>query len=183
MRAAQYNLDNPSRRNAFTLVEILAVLVIMGVAAAMVIPRIGNRDDLKTASAARVVMANLIFAQNRAISLQKTQYVKFDVANKTFSVIDTPAPLAYVTDPVTLANAGGTFGNAGSNGLVGVTLTSANFDGQTTIAFDELGTPHAYNFATGATTAMVNTGTIVLRAGTTTLTISVEPYSGEITAN
>src|SRR3954454_21595277 len=51
-------------RTAFTLVEILAVVVILGIASAVIIPQISNRDDLKAAAGTRLVTADLIFAQN-----------------------------------------------------------------------------------------------------------------------
>src|SRR5262245_1732270 len=62
----------------FTLVEILVVVVILGIASAIIIPQIGSRDDLTAASATRVIMADLIYAQNRAIATQKWHYVQFD---------------------------------------------------------------------------------------------------------
>src|SRR5215475_9916349 len=55
-------------RRGFTLVEILAVVVILGIASAIIIPQIGSRDDMKAAAAARVLIADLIYAQNLAIS-------------------------------------------------------------------------------------------------------------------
>src|SRR4051812_48658675 len=75
------------RRSGFTLVEILAVVVIIGIASAIVIPQIGNRDDLKGAAAARVLVADLIYAQNLAVATQSTTYVKFDTANNKYTIL------------------------------------------------------------------------------------------------
>ena len=87
-------------RRGFTLVEILAVLVILGVASAMIIPQIGSRDDLKTASMARVVMADLLYAQNRAVSLQQVHYVRFDTVGGRYEVLESMSPETLITHPV-----------------------------------------------------------------------------------
>jgi hypothetical protein len=76
-----------------------------------------------------------------------------------------------------------TFGQAGPNNISSnVTLGSVSFNGQSTIAFDELGTPFSYN--SGTTSPLPQTGgTIVLNSGDYGLTISVAQDTGEITVN
>src|SRR6476661_7040037 len=92
-------------KRGFTLVEILMVVVILGIAAACVVPQLSSRDDLKAGAGARVVMADLIYAQNRAISVQQTHYVAFDITAKNYSILTTwqPTPV-YVTHPITKNN-------------------------------------------------------------------------------
>src|SRR4051812_47762470 len=68
------------RSSGFTLAEILAVVVILGIASAIIIPQIGTRDDMRVKAAARTLIADLIYAQNLAISTGQTVYVRFDVA-------------------------------------------------------------------------------------------------------
>src|SRR4051812_1277839 len=62
---------------AFTLVEILMVVIILGIASAVIVPNLGTRNDMNVAAAARVVMADLMYAQNRAIVTQSMTYVQF----------------------------------------------------------------------------------------------------------
>ena len=57
-----------------------------------------------------------------------------------------------------------------------------SFDGKTVLAFDELGTPYSYDTATNTPTAMT-TGKITLACGTLKLTITIEPFSGELRLN
>src|SRR5947207_2842939 len=54
----------PRTRRAFTLVEILAVVVIIGIASAIIIPQIGTRDDMRNTAAVRIIVADLIYAAN-----------------------------------------------------------------------------------------------------------------------
>src|ERR1700733_4841669 len=70
-----------THRRAFTLIEIMAVVVILGGLGILIFPAMASRDDLRLGSAARSVIADVIFAQNRAISTQKTQFISFTTAS------------------------------------------------------------------------------------------------------
>jgi prepilin-type N-terminal cleavage/methylation domain-containing protein len=171
---------------AFTLVEILVVVVILGIAAAVVVPQIGTQSDLRAAAGARLVMADLIYAQNRAIATQTKHYVVFNTTAGSqnyrirmgSSLVDIPQPITketfYEVD----------FGQKGT-ALSDISLGTVDIEGCAVIAFDELGVPYSYNAGTSATTALSTSGgsTIQIKCGTFTLTISVEPYTGEIKVN
>jgi prepilin-type N-terminal cleavage/methylation domain-containing protein len=169
-------------RRGFTLVEVLCVVVILGVSAAFVVPRLSQRDDLMAASMARNVMADVIYAQNRAVATRQIQYVRFDSTNQRYDVLSGLSPETFVTHPVN----GGSFrvplGAGRIDHLRVVSLAAASFDGQTCLAFDELGIPYACDVSTGVRSAMT-AGTIRLSAGTYSLTITVEPFSGELRTN
>lgn len=168
---------------AFTLVEILVVVVILGVTAAIIVPQIGNRDDLRCTSMARVVMSDLMYAQSRAVSMQQPHYVRFDTAAGRYEVLQQIAPSEqFVTHPITKGAFQVMLGAAGGDELKTVVLDDVSFDMHPVLMFDEMGTPHSYNPATLTAAAMV-AGSIRLRSGTFTATISVEPYSGELKLN
>jgi|HubBroStandDraft_6_1064221.scaffolds.fasta_scaffold604479_2 prepilin-type N-terminal cleavage/methylation domain-containing protein len=169
-------------RRAFTFTEVLVVVVILGIASAIVLPQVNSHDDLNTCAAARTVMADLLYAQNRAIAMQTMHYVTFDTTNQQYTLFSSMSPQQVLQHPINLNNYVMTFGKSGPNNISqSVALTSANFNGQTTIAFDETGVPYSYN--AGATTTLSGTGTIVLTCGTTSLTISIAQDTGEITVN
>jgi prepilin-type N-terminal cleavage/methylation domain-containing protein len=172
---------------AFTLIEVLVVLVILGIASAVIIPQITSRDDLKAAAGARVVMADLIYAQNRAIVTQKQHIVVFNGQTYTIYSRDSDtAPLTNIEQPVTHSSSYATTFGAGAppGGLQQVSLGTITFAGNTTaIGFDELGAPFGYASSTNTRTAFTTAGTIVVGCGSASLTISIQPYTGEASVN
>ncbi len=168
---------------AFTMIEVLAVVLILGIASAIIVPQFASAGDLAAASAARTVMADLLYAQNRAIATGQPTYVTFSTTNQQYGLYSSMSPQQVLTHPVNQIPYVMTFGQAGPNNVSSVvTLGSVSFNGQSTIAFDELGTPYSYN--TGTTSPLPqNGGTIVLNSGDYGLTISVAQDTGEITVN
>jgi len=174
------------RKPAFTLVEILVVVVILGITAAIVVPQIGTQSDLKAAAAAREVMADLIYAQNRSIATQTKHYVVFDTTagSQKYTIkmgsgmVDIPHPITKDTSYVVKLGQKNT-------PLADISLGAVSFETFTTIAFDELGVPYSYDPATTNTTALSTSGgsTIQIKCGAYTLTVSIEPYTGEIKVN
>ena len=63
-----------------------------------------------------------------------------------------------------------------------IVFDAVSFDGNPILYFDELGTPHSYDPDTETATALA-AGSIRLKSHELTLTISVEPYSGELKVN
>jgi type II secretion system protein H len=166
----------------FTLIEILVVVVILGIVAAVIVPQLNSRDDLKAASAARALTADLIYAQNLAITRQQMIYVTFDAAAETYKMVDSLSPENVLTHPVLLSPYLVSLGaNATMPQLRTTVIDTASFDGQSIIGFDEMGVPHGVTSA-GVASAMT-AGSIAITCGSTTMTVTVEPYTGSITVN
>jgi prepilin-type N-terminal cleavage/methylation domain-containing protein len=182
-RAAQAQRLNGISR-AFTLVEILVVVIILGIAGAIIVPSIGSRDDLKAAAAARVIMADLIYTQNLAITSQGNRYVAFDVAGQKYSVTDSAGGV--ITHPVNQTPYTQVFGGTSQSNLPDLKLVSTTFIGvsgvaQTKIGFDELGTPLTCNPL--GVTETLSTGSILIQAGKYKLKVDIEPFTGQISVN
>ncbi len=178
---------SPARMRAgFTLVEILTVVLILGIASAIIAPQIGSRDDLKARAAARVLVSDLIYAQNLAIAQQKRIYVRFDPDAENYRLMDSPT--TEIPHPVTKADKFITqLGPTGGGGMANVTIQSAVFNGvdtayrpTDTLVFDELGTPHVYSDVWGNINEMLDSA-IVLQCGVHTISVVIERYTGEIT--
>jgi prepilin-type N-terminal cleavage/methylation domain-containing protein len=190
--------SNSNSRPAFTLVEILVVVVILGIAAAVIVPQMSTRDDLRVDGARRMIMADLIYAQNRSISTQVRHYVVFETTTnprryRLVTNVTKDNPLGSpIQHPVTRSDEFVvTFGENApdktvvTQGLDMIGLGTVAFEGaHTTICFDELGVPYYYDPNTGVSTATSTTGgsAIEVRCGTFARTVTVEPYTGEILA-
>ena len=156
------------------------VVVILGIAGAIIVPQLGTRDDLRAAAGARMVMSDLCYAQNRAIAHQKKHYVRF--VGQQYSVCDSTA-LTPIAHPLKPAQSSGqyliTFGPNGTTGLDQVSLGTVSFASQAIIGFNDLGEPFAFDGTDE--TPLNSAGTIIVQSGTFSLTIQIEPFTGECT--
>jgi prepilin-type N-terminal cleavage/methylation domain-containing protein len=168
----------PSVRHGFTLIEILSVVVILGIASAIIVPQLGSRDDLRAAAAARALMGDLLYAQSRSIALGQMHYVQFNTSTGTYQVLSSPSPVTVITNPVTQNPYTMT---VGTGNLTNVTINTASFDGNTTLAFDSMGVPYSWSSSAGP--VALSAGSIVFKAGNNKKTITVSPYSGQIKIN
>jgi prepilin-type N-terminal cleavage/methylation domain-containing protein len=166
----------------FTLVEILVMVVIIGIAGAIIVPQMGSRDDLKLSSASRMLTADLLYLQNMAISRQRNHFVAFDVPGQRYTLLD-GSMLAVLTHPLTRDPYTVRFGKRSASGLSDVKLVSATFvahadDPPTTLlGFDELGTPVIFD---AGTILPLSDGSIILQSGKDKLKVSIGSYTGQI---
>ena len=174
-------------RGGFTLVEILMVVVILGIASAIIVPSLGTRDDVRVAAASRVLIADLIFAQNQAITTGKKVYVRFDVAANKYALCSAVSSGGdtYVEHPLTKASYIQQFGTS-ARGWEQVSIQSATLNGinplyapEFTLAFDEIGAPYVYCYDDNQVNEL-NDGAIILKAGQFINTINISAATGEI---
>ena len=177
--------NNLARRTwrAFTLIEILCVVVILGIAAAIILPQMGNRDDMRAASMARTIIADLSYVQSLAVARQAPMYVRFDQANNRYEAFSQLQPSEQLlTHPLTNGTFRVNLGSARKDALKDVTLDNVTFDSQPVLMFDEMGVPHSYNPTTFAAPALV-AGSVRVKSHNFTMTVTVQPYSGELKVN
>ena len=62
---------------AYTLLEVLVVVTILGTAAAIVVPSMGSAGNLRVQTAVREVIADITFAQSDAVAYQTRRAIIF----------------------------------------------------------------------------------------------------------
>ena len=147
---------------AFTLIEILVVLVILAIAAAIVVPSL-NSSDLQATSAARMIAADLQYAQNVAITTQGPVTVTFDPAGNSYWLSNASGALIH---PMNKSAYSVDFDSQSGFGQIGI--VSASFGGISSVTFDELGAPDS-------------AGSVTVQAGASGYVISVAAVVGRVT--
>lgn len=164
------------RVHGYTLVEVLITVAIMGLAAAIIVPNMMQGGTLGVQAGARMIIADLLFAQNEAMAQQSTRRVVFDANANSYRVEQfDSASSAWVLErnPV-LSNDGSDqnyqidFDEDGR--FEGVDIVSVDFNGTDTVAFDDLGNPSSG-------------GTIRLRFDEHVYEIKVAPFTGRVTVD
>lgn len=151
---------------AFTLVEILIVVLIIAIAAAVAIPNIGTTADLQALSAARMVMADLQYAQNYAVTTQQAIRMDFDPGSSSYRLTQDDSESTPLKHPMNKSDFVVNFSQR--EGLDRVRITSATFGTTDTVTFDPMGSPD-------------NGGSITLAAGQRQYRIDVSVGTGRIT--
>lgn len=193
------------RQTAFTVVEMLIVVVIVCIAAALAIPMVNSSRSVKLSSAAQMVMSDLMYAQNYAIANQKYVYIAFKSSSNyriytwtpggaqpdDASFVPTNASQCILGPNSTRmwVNLGGT---GAADPLGSVYIRSANNtdpDSQPTppqvIGFDPLGQTrnNQGSLRTDATSVVISTAKASSSNASTApiITLTIQPYSDEIT--
>jgi len=183
-----------NNRFGYTLIELLIVVGILGLAGAILVPMLGNRGDFDTQAAVRRLIADLSFAQSDALANQEHRRLIFienpDVDGqftgwclvklKESEVAQDfdPNTAVYVQDPLsTMADAGHYIVNLATDGRFGDTfVATVDLDsGQAFVTFDEFG-------GTVTNTGQPGSGgEIIMRGGTTVYRVTIDGVTGKIT--
>lgn len=65
------------RQRAYTLVELLVVVAVMGIAGALIVPSFASTDALRVQGAIRTIVADMTEAQSDAIAFQRGRALVF----------------------------------------------------------------------------------------------------------
>ncbi len=151
-------MASPARTPAarsYTLIELILVMAVLALAAAMLVPQLVGRDSLTVQAAIRMLIADLSFAQTDALANQEFRRVVFYDNGAGYCIIRvpsagwvTPADLndpavEYVYDP--LGHMGQYIVNFFEDDrFEGVEITAADIDGavladRPEITYDQLG--------------------------------------------
>lgn len=186
----------PRAARAFTLIEILIVVVLLGIAGSLVIPAMAEVTVLRIQSSLRAVVADLTFAQSDAMAAQARRVVifgkvaRYNDATLAWDIVDGNGYTVFAPPPgaASVSLAFDAMPDPSKGGLQplsrdfdtsefgGVTLQNVNVNGADALIFDELGGP-VLNLTGDEPGAG---GSIEIAGPNATFLITIEPYTGRI---
>lgn len=131
-------------RRAFTLIELLAVIIITAILAGVALPAARSIADARSTGAARVIAGHLAYARERAVNTGNRVWVAFSPAGETYALLAEPDGGTGYPDATELPdpNTGRPMGQTlGVGEFAGVAIASADFNGSPVLGFDWLGGP------------------------------------------
>ena len=175
------------RRKGYTLIELMMVVALLGIAAGILGPQLTNLGRLETSSAARRLVADITFAQSEALAAQSFRRIHFFedgrgycLLNVTESDFDLPfdsSTADYVADPGSIMQGLGHYivDYKVDDRFRTVTVSDlALDDGGRSLTFDSLGgTVESPGTPAGE-------GRIVLTGEDATYEITVAPVTGKV---
>ncbi|MCK4658115.1 MAG: prepilin-type N-terminal cleavage/methylation domain-containing protein [Phycisphaerae bacterium] len=154
---------------AFTLVELLIVIVLVAIAASLVVPMLAGTDDSRLRAASRLLIADLAFAQIESIThADDPRLVSFDQANNSYTIAASSAPTTPINNPALNQPYVTQFGSGRASEMTGVTIQSHSLGGDDQVVFGILGQLDQADAAT-----------VTLQAGNIILTVQIDPTTGE----
>lgn len=159
-------------RRGFSLIELVVVMVMTAILAAVAIPATASLATSRRAVAARQMSRDLNFARQRALATGRTMWVVFSTSADTYTMLEEPVGLAGRTNATALIDpsTGRVFAEALNTGeYAGVDLSAVSFGGGSEVGFDWRGRPKRND-----TTFLTSTATITI----TGATITIQPETG-----
>lgn len=166
-------------RRGFTLLEMMAVIVVLGIAGALVIPAMGETGVLKVQAAVRTIVSDITFIQSDAVAFQERRAIVFDVPNSTYRLLQVPgntldAQNDTMYDPT---RPGGQYVVDFRDEKFGDSrITGAEFGTVSYLIFDALGGP----VADPGSNAPGPGGTVRVTGSGQTFAITVDAFTGRV---
>ncbi len=165
-------INAKKNQRGFTLIEMVLVVMIIGIAAACVVPMFTSAASFQVKSAADMIAADLEYVKSLSISKQQPYSVVFDNSNESYEIRDPNGNV--ITNPVTQKPY--EFNFTQDSRVNSVDINVADFDGSSAVTFDDLGSPYSGTDLSSP----LNSGTVDITAGEYQTTVKVEAVTGYI---
>jgi prepilin-type N-terminal cleavage/methylation domain-containing protein len=155
-------------RRAYTLIEVLMVVTVLGIAATMVVPAFSQTNTLRLQAAVRMIVADITQAQSDAVAMQNGQTITFRADGYTIAPL-TGDSIDTARDVVVERTIGGEeFGGAQ---IRNITLN------ESILTFDGMGGP----IQEPGSDVAAGTGTLEVFASGQAYRITIEAFTGRVT--
>lgn len=162
----------------FTLIELIVVVIILGIAAMMAVPMMSGAADMQVRAAANRIAADIEYAKSMAITHQSPYSVVFDTSNESYQIEDENGDV--IKNPVRPSQDYIVDLTADSNtSQVNIATAVFNTVLYKTVTFDYLGSPYAGS----GTSVDLNLGKVTLKADDFSIYVEIEPMTGYVTVS
>ena len=155
-----------NKNRGFTAIELILVIVILGILAAIAYPRFQGLPGIRVSAAAQAIAADIRYAQSQAISTAYNYKVYFYAGTNSYSVYQknrSSGAETIMSHPLKAGN---------YTVVVATDYPGVIIGGDYTVEFDYLGAP-----VTGGG------GSVTVSGGGNSMTISVLANTGRVTAS
>lgn len=160
-----------AKRSAYTLIELLIVVTVLGIASAILIPSMGSTGVLRVQAAVRQIVSDITVAQSESLAFQRGRAIIFNTTTNSYQVVEVRGgqidPVANLITEISLGS-GAVYGDA--------RITEATFDGDATLIFDELGAP---TLSPGQSQPTA-TGILTIEGSGNRFRIEIDGYTGRV---
>lgn len=156
-------------RCAFSMIELVMVLLVIGIAAAMVVPKLESTEASRLTSAANMLAADIDYARVESITNpDDTRLFIIDADHSGYTIAPSSDPTTTISHPVANGPFSIRFGSGHAAHLDGVTVMSYAFDGDRQLGYGIYGQPD-----------QADPATVTLGSGDYRLTLTIDPTTGE----
>lgn len=159
------------RKGGFTIIELVMVIVLIAIMAALAIPKFDSYYAIKLGGAARKLLFDIRYAQRLAIAQHDSYGVEFNTAANTYRIYKV-SDNSTAIEP--LSRSSFLVDYTANTEFKDIDITSVNFGGTTKIAFSSLGVPK-----NGSGVDLSVNGTVTISYKGSSQTITVIPNTGK----
>jgi MSHA pilin protein MshC len=174
-----------NEQRGFTLIELVMVLVLIGILAAFVAPKLGNVTSTKAGSFTDKLRADMRYAQDLAMTRNMRSRIYFNGAampgigaapNPGYEVVTSATGTCSALSPASDPAGGGTLAvTLGSGDYSGLTIAPS----MTCLEYDSLGQP--YSCVAGSCSTVLSGMTVTVNAnGAPTRAVTISPQTGAV---
>lgn len=159
-----------TRERGFTLTEIVVTLLVVGIVAAIALPRMGN-DPVLVSTQADQLAGDIRYVQTLAMTKGQRYIISFPSAS-SYRILDSAG------NPVVHPSNGS---NAAITLASGITLALASTPAGNALGFDGLGTPYSVTTPATFNGPLTVQATITLTRDAATRQVTITPQTGKTT--